>query len=70
MLKNDEKFSTAFKLILLSLMLAVQSLSFAHELDSAQLDAGRAKPFVCARTVSSPGNRRRVLFDLLGAVWQ
>jgi hypothetical protein len=36
MLKNDEKFSTAFKLILLSLMLAVQSLSFAHELSHHQ----------------------------------
>lgn len=36
MLKNGEKFSTVFKLILLSLMLAVQSLSIAHELSHHQ----------------------------------
>jgi hypothetical protein len=41
MLKNDKKLSIAFKLVLLSLMLAVQSLSFAHELTHFQSpDAG------------------------------
>jgi hypothetical protein len=75
MLKNDEKFSTAFKLILLSLMLAVQSLSFAHELQPTPSIARSARGRLAVKHLHSlrqlrnchsarytwpPGNRRKL----------
>lgn len=56
MLKHGEKGSIALKLTLLSLMLAVQSLSFAHELSHYQAaDAG-----YCSICSGQPGNEALV----------
>ena len=74
MLKNGEKGSTAFKLILLSLMLAVQSLSFAHELTHHQaIDAeycsvcsGPSGSDVLAQTETVTQQPQRPLFLATG----
>ena len=59
MLKLGEKGSVALKLILLSLMLAVQSLSFAHELSHYQAPDAE----YCSICSGQPGNEASVQAD-------